>query len=87
MSDPYQSFLFLIFAEEPDIQSRRIGLTIPTSSSPVLVEKHHQFGAVCGNDSSFTNKADLSVTKGINSEHKQEPRQSPKDARPARQHR
>ena len=48
------------------------------------LKMHHQFGAICGNDSSFTNKTDLSVTDGINSEHKQEPRQSSKNARPAR---
>ena len=44
-------------------------------------------GDVCGNDSSFTNKADLSATDGINSEHKQEKCQSSKDARPARRRR
>ena len=48
-------------------------------------KKHHQFGAICGNDSSFTNKADLLATDGINLKHKQEQRQSSKDARPARQ--
>ena len=48
------------------------------------LKKHHQFDAVCGNNSSFTNKADLSAIEGINSEHKQEQRQSSKDARPAR---
>ena len=50
------------------------------------LKKHHQFGAICGNDSSFTNKADLLATDGINSEHKQEQRQSSKDARPAKRH-
>ena len=34
-----------------------------------------------------TNKADLSAIDGINSEHKQEQRQSSKDARPARRRR
>ena len=43
---------------------------------------HHQFGVVCGNDSSFTNKDDLSATDDINPEHKQEQHQSSKDARP-----
>ena len=58
---------------------------IQAGSSPVPVEKNrHQFGAVCRNDSSFTNKADLLVTDGINLEHKQEQRQSSKDARPTR---
>ena len=50
------------------------------------LKKHHQFDAVCGKDSSFTNKADISATDGIKSEHKQEQRQSSKDARPARRH-
>ena len=36
------------------------------------LKKHHQFGAICENDSSFTNKADLLATDGINSEHKKE---------------
>ena len=67
------------------MQSQWTGPAIPSRSSPVPIEKHHQLGVVCGNDSSFTNKADISVTDGINSEHKQEPRQSSKDARPARQ--
>ena len=48
------------------------------------LKKNHQFGAVCGNESSFTSKDDLSTTDGINSEHKQEQRQSSKDARPAK---
>ena len=48
------------------------------------LKKHHQFSAVCGNNSSFTNKVDVSTTDGINSKHKQEQRQSSKDARPAR---
>ena len=48
------------------------------------LKKASSVGAVCGNNSSFTNKADLSATDGINSEYKQEPHQSPKDARPAR---
>ena len=45
---------------------------------------HHQLAPSVGTTSSFTNKADISVTDGINSEYKQEPRQSLKDARPAR---
>ena len=45
-----------------------------------------QVGAACGNDSSFTSKTDLSVTDGINSEHKQEQLQSTKDAGSARRH-
>ena len=48
------------------------------------LKKHHQFGTICGNDDSFTNKIDLSVTDGINSKHKQEQHQSFKDARLAR---
>ena len=61
------------------------GPTTPIRSSLVrLKKKASSIGAFCGNDSSFTNKADLSSTDGINSEHKQEKRQSSKDARPAR---
>ena len=48
------------------------------------LKKHHQFGAICGNNCSFTNKDDLSATNGVNSEHKQEQRKSSKDAIPAR---
>ena len=48
------------------------------------LKKHHQFATFSGNDGSFTNKADLSATDGINSEHKQEQRQSSKDARPTK---
>ena len=52
-----------------------------TRSSPVPVEKQaSSVGAVCGNDNSFTNKTDNSFTDGINLEHKQEQRQSAKDA-------
>ena len=40
------------------------------------LKKASSLSAVCGNDSSFTIKDDLSVTDGINSEYKQEPRQS-----------
>ena len=47
-------------------------------------KKHHQFGAVCGKDCSFTNKADFSAADGVNLEHKQQQRQSSKDARPTR---
>ena len=57
---------------------------IQHAQAQFLLKKHHQFGAVRGNNSSFANKADLSTTDGINSEHKQEQRQSSKDARPAR---
>ena len=57
----------------------------PARSSPVPVEKASSVGAVSGNDNSFTNKADISVTNGINLEYKQEPRQSSQGARPARQ--
>ena len=48
------------------------------------LKKLHQFRAICGNDSSFTNKVDLSTTDSINLEHKQEQRQSSNNARPAR---
>ena len=46
------------------------------------LKKASSVGAVCGNDSSFTNITDFSVTDGINPEHKQEQRQSAKDAGP-----
>ena len=36
---PRRSFLFLVFAEEPDIQSQRTGPAIPTRSNPVPIEK------------------------------------------------
>ena len=49
------------------------------------LKKHHLFGVVCGKNSSFTNKADLSATDGINPEHKYEQCQPSKDARPIRQ--
>ena len=49
--------------------------TTPTRSSPVPVEKRaSSVGAVCGNDSSYINITDFSVTDGIDSEHKQEQR-------------
>ena len=86
MGEPRRSFLFLVFAEEFNVQSQRTSPANPARSNPVLVEKHYQFGAVCGNDSSFTNKVDLSTTNGINPKHKQEKRQSSKDARLARRH-
>ena len=57
---------------------------IQHSLAQFRLKKHHHFDAVCGNDSSFTNIADLSATDGINSKHKQEQCQSSKDARPAR---
>ena len=57
---------------------------IQLAQAQFRLKKRHQFGVVYGNDSSFTNKTDLSVTDGINSEHNKEPRQSFKDARPAR---
>ena len=67
---PYRSFLFLVFAEEPKIQRQQTGQAILARSRPVPVEKNHQFSAICGNDSSFTNKVDLSATDGIDSDHK-----------------
>ena len=53
----------------------------PTRFSPVPVENEaSSVGAVCGNDSSYINITDFSVTDGINSEHEQEQRS--KDAGP-----
>ena len=60
------------------------GPTNPIRSSPVQLKKASSVGAVCGNDSSFTNIDDFSVTDGINPEHKQKQHQSPKDAGPAK---
>ena len=74
MGDPRRSFLFLIFVEEPDVKSQRTSLAIQHASTQFRLKKHHQFGVVYGNESSFTNKVDLSMTDGIDSEHKQEPR-------------
>ena len=70
MGDPRQSFLFLIFPEEPDMRSQWTDLQFQQASAHFQLSKHHQFDAVCGKDNSFTNKVDLSVTDGINSEHK-----------------
>ena len=69
--------------------SRVSGLASQIQHAPAQfrLKKHHRFGIVCGNDDSFTNKVDLSVNDGMNSEYKQEPCQSPKNARPARQRR
>ena len=91
LADP-SSFLYLqrTIAPNPTDQSNSSpgsGPTTPTRSSPVQLKKASSVGAFCGNDSSFTNKTDLSVTYGINSEHKQEQRQSPKDAGPTRRRR
>ena len=66
------------------MQNQRTGLAIQTRFSPVSIEKTSSVWRRLWEDSSFTNKADLSETDGINSEHKQEPRQSSKDARLAR---
>ena len=87
------SFLFLLQRKttskacRPAQHQSRSGPTTPTCSSPVRLKKGIISGAVCGNDSSFTNKADHSVTDGINSEHKQEQRQSAKDTGSARRRR
>ena len=50
------------------------------ASAQFRLKKASSVGAVCGNDSSFINITDHLVTDGINSEHKQEQRQSAKDA-------
>ena len=62
--------------------------TTPIRSNPVPVEKRaSSVGAVCGNDSSYTNITDFSVTDGINPEHKQVQCKSIKEAGPARRYR
>ena len=81
-ADPF-GFLFL--QRSPTSKTSGPAQQFQHAPAQFRLKKHHQFGAVCGNGSSFTNKVDLSVTDGINSEYKQEPRKSPKDARPARQ--
>ena len=89
---PRRSCFFLVFAEKSNVQSQRTGpATVPVPAqqfqhapAQFWLKKASSIGAVCGNDNSFTIKADLSATDGINSEHKQEQRQSSKDSRPAR---
>ena len=91
-ASPRQSSLFLVIAEESNAQSQRIGPTtgpVPAqlfqhALAQFQMKKASSVGTVCGNDSSFTNKVDISTTDGINPKHKQEQRQSSKGARPAR---
>ena len=72
----------------PARQQSRSGPTTPTRSGPTTPTNNaSSVGAVCGNESSFTNKTDHSVTDGINTEHKQKQRQSAKDAGSARRRR
>ena len=82
MGEPPPILFVSCFCRE--VQRPELADRTPTRSSPVPVEKASLVGAVCGNNNSFTNKGDLLVTYDVNSEYKQEPRQSPKDARPAR---
>ena len=81
---PADLFCFLFLQRSPMPRASRPAQKIQHALSQFRLKKHHQFGVVCGKDSSFTNKADLSATDGINPEHKQEQCQSSKDARPAR---
>ena len=81
---PCQSFCFLFLQRSPTSRVSGSAQEIQHAQAQFRLEKHHQFGAVCGNDSSFTNKADLSTTADINLEHKQKQRQSSKDPRPSR---
>ena len=82
------------FAEESNVKSQQTGpATVPVPAqrfqhapTQFQLKKASSVSFVCGNNSSFTNKADLSTTDGVNSEHKQEQRQSSKEARPARRH-
>ena len=90
-ADPF-SFLFLQGRATSELADQPNNCPSPAQrllilSSPVQLKKASSVGAVCGNDGSFTNKTALSVTDGINSEHKQEQRQSPKDAGPTRRRR
>ena len=92
-ASPCRSFLFLVSTGEPNVQSQwtRPGIgPVPAYRSQhapaqFRLKKVSSVGVVCGNDSSFTNKADLLVTDGINSEYEQESRQSSQDARPDKQ--
>ena len=81
---PCRSFWFLIFAEESNVRSQRTDLGNPARPSPILVEKASLVWRRLWERQFLHNKADLSTTDGINLEHKQEQRQSSKDARPAR---
>ena len=72
-------------SNSPARQQSRSSLTTPTRSSLVPVEKTSSVGAVYGNDSSFINKTDISVTDGINTEHKTKSRQSTKATAPGAQ--
>ena len=78
---PADPFCFSFLQRSPT--SKDSGPTQQFHHSPAQfrLKKHHQFGAFCGNDGSFTNKVDLSVTGGINSEHKQD-QQGDVDSRP-----
>ena len=81
---PADPFCFLFLQRSPTPRASGPTQQIQHALAQFRLKKHHQFGVVCGNDSSFTNKADLSATDGINPEHKQEQCQSSKDARPTR---
>ena len=81
---PADPFCFLFLQRSPTPRASGPSQQIRYVLSQFRLKKHHQFGAICGNDSSFTNKADLLATDGNNPEHKQEQCQSSKDARPAR---
>ena len=78
-------FCFLFLQRSPTPRASGPAKQIQHALAQFRLKKHHQFGAVCGNNNSFTNKADLSATDGINSKHKQEQRQSSKYARLAMQ--
>ena len=81
---PADPFCFLFLQRSPTSRDSGPAQQFKHAPAQFRSKKHHQFGAVCGNDSSFTNKADLSAIDGINLEHKQESHQSSKDARPDR---
>ena len=71
--------------QHPPVQPiSSLGLTQrpPHAPAQFRLKKASSVGAVCGNDSSYTNITDFSVTDGIDSEHQQEQRSE--DARPTR---
>ena len=83
---PADPFCFLFLQRSPTCRISGPAQQFQHAPAQFRLKKHHQFDAVYGNDSSFTNIADLSVTDGIKSEHRQKSCQSSKDARPARRH-
>ena len=64
---PTDPFCFLFLQRNPTPRANGPVQQIQHALAQFRLKKHHQFGAVCGNDSSFTNKANISATDGTNS--------------------